>query len=469
MNLVSLFSGCGGLDLGFEQAGFNIIWANEFDKGIHDTYKANHPNTTLCEADIRSVDAKDIPDCDGIIGGPPCQAWSEGGKRRGLNDERGKVFLDYIRIVRDKKPKFFIIENVAGILDECHRESFEMFLSMLEEAGYTITYELLNCADFQIPQDRFRVFIVGLLKSLDKKFVFPDNTDYHKVDLWRAIGDLPANPSPSSGTPNDELPFPNHEYFVGDYDAKFMSRNRVRSWDEQSFTIQALAKNSPLHPQAPKMEYLDNFRRRFVVGKEHLYRRLSVRECARIQTFPDKFKFIYKDIKEAYKMIGNAVPPRMAKILALAIRDQIGIDSKIEETPKGLLLVSIPKSRNLTIVNKLLGYASELEYYFGTDFEAHPSFKYLKDCRYLVPVIGGKISAIYTIQDIFQKYRHELPEYGNKERDYNDRRWVCHLSNLSYLKEEHLSYKIKSGILNPRRWNCKFFSEIKDLFKIIEN
>ena len=112
MKIVSLFAGCGGLDYGFERAGFDVIWANEFDETIHATYRHNHPNTILNTQDIRSIRGEDVPDCDGIIGGPPCQAWSEGGKQRGMEDPRGQLFLEYIRIVREKHPKFFLIENV---------------------------------------------------------------------------------------------------------------------------------------------------------------------------------------------------------------------------------------------------------------------------------------------------------------------------------------------------------------------
>ncbi|MEG1660595.1 MAG: DNA cytosine methyltransferase, partial [Bacteroides sp.] len=111
----------------------------------------------------------------------------------------------------------------------------------------------------------------------------------------------------------------NHDVYTGPYDEKYMSRNRVRSWNEISFTIQALAKNAPIHPQAPKMVYISPNKRVFVSGKEFLYRRLSIRECARIQSFPDKFRFIYSDIKNGYKMVGNAVPPRLAYVLANAI------------------------------------------------------------------------------------------------------------------------------------------------------
>lgn len=118
MKVVSFFSGCGGLDLGFEQAGFEVVWANDNDPAVSETYLLNHPNTYLCQKDMRELAMDEIPECDGFIGGPPCQSWSEGGKQLGLDDERGKMFLTYISIIRAKQPKFFVIENVKGILGD---------------------------------------------------------------------------------------------------------------------------------------------------------------------------------------------------------------------------------------------------------------------------------------------------------------------------------------------------------------
>ena len=334
MNVVSLFAGCGGLDLGFEKAGFDVIWANEFDKTIHETYRLNHPNTTLNTSDIRTLTGNDIPDCDGIIGGPPCQAWSEGGKRLGIEDPRGQLFLDYIRIVTNKKPKFFVIENVQGILEEKHKEALDDFMKALRDAGYNITYELLNAADYKIPQDRFRVFFVGIRKDLTNKFVFPDAVCSKPITLKQAIGDIVEPPRYylDEIVIGDHPTRMNHDVYKGDYDTKYMSRNRVRSWNETSFTMQAQARNAPQHPQAPKMTFVSSTQRVFTKGYEQLYRRLSVRECARIQTFPDNFKFLYKDVKDGYKMVGNAVPPRLAWYLALqmkkAFADQMSLSSK---------------------------------------------------------------------------------------------------------------------------------------------
>jgi DNA (cytosine-5)-methyltransferase 1 len=322
VKVVSLFAGCGGLDLGFEKAGFDVVWANEYDSSIHPTYRLNHPRTQLCTLDIRNIKANDIPDCDGIIGGPPCQSWSLGGKCLGIEDDRGKLVYDYIRIVRDKKPKFFIMENVPGMVTPRHIDAFNEFLDLFRNAGYIVKYELIDAADFKIPQNRQRVIIVGTRNDLNIEYLFPTKQDSMPVTLLKAIGDLKTPPTPYNNerVNVESNTIPNHDYYTGPYDNKFMARNRVRGWDEPSFTIQAQAKNEPLHPQAPKMVYVSSQERKFVKGKEYLYRRLSIRECARIQTFPDSFKFIYDNVADGYKMVGNAVPPRLAYHIALSIR-----------------------------------------------------------------------------------------------------------------------------------------------------
>lgn len=322
MNIISLFAGCGGLDLGFARAGFNVIWANECDSSIFETYRKNHPNTMLNTTDVRLLKGQDFPPCDGVIGGPPCQAWSEGGKQLGFEDPRGQLFLEYVRIVKLKKPKFFVIENVQGILEDKHKQSLAFIIKSLQSIGYSIKYKLLNAADFRIPQDRFRVFFVGIRNDIQNEFSFPIPMTGRKVTLREAIGDIVEKPRffYDEKIMSEHPTRKNHDVYTGSYDAKYMARNRVRSWDEQSFTIQAQARNEPLHPQAPKMVYVSPNVRVFAKGYEHLYRRLSVRECARIQTFPDSFVFTYTDIKDGYKMVGNAVPPRMAYALAIQVR-----------------------------------------------------------------------------------------------------------------------------------------------------
>jgi len=354
MNIVSLFAGCGGLDLGFERAGFNVKWANEFDNTIHDTYRYNHPKTTLNTSDIRDLDVSDIPDCDGIIGGPPCQSWSVGGKFLGIEDERGKLVYDYIRIVKGKQPKFFIMENVPGMITPRHFDAFQSFLDLFREAGYRLKYELMDAQDFKIPQERLRLIIVGIRNDLENEFFFPPHQTTEKITLERAIGDLIKKPKPYKDEEviESDMDILNNEYYAGDYDKKYMARNRVRGWDEVSFTIQAKAMNAPIHPSAPKMVYVSQDKRIFAPGREHLYRRLSVRECARIQTFPDTFKFIYKNIKDGYKMIGNAVPPRLAYYLALSIKQcLINNQSVGKKVVENVLVGYVKSDADFEIVN----------------------------------------------------------------------------------------------------------------------
>lgn len=322
MNLVSLFSGAGGMDLGFGKAGFNIIWSNEFDKNIWETYEKNH-KAPLNKEDIRNVKSDEIPSCDGIIGGPPCQSWSEAGNLKGIKDNRGKLFYEYIRVLRDKQPKFFVAENVSGMMAKRHTPAVDNIIRQFEEAGYEVFISMLNANDYDVPQTRKRVFYIGFRKDLGiTDFQFPKPHEYKPV-LKDAVWDLKDNVIPAkekNKTNGEGCALPNHEYFTGTYSPIFMSRNRVRAWDEPSFTIQASGRQAPLHPQAPPMELVEKDKRKFVEGKEHLYRRLSVREIATIQTFPDDFIFYYDAVNDAYKMIGNAVPVNLAYAVAKHIK-----------------------------------------------------------------------------------------------------------------------------------------------------
>ncbi len=326
MKVISLFSGAGGLDLGFEQAGFEIAMANEYDKTIWATYERNH-KAPLIKGDIRNIKESDFPsDIDGIIGGPPCQSWSEAGALRGINDSRGQLFFDYIRILKDKKPKFFLAENVSGMLANRHSEAVQNILNMFKECGYDVSLTLVNASDYGVPQDRKRVFYIGFRNDLNIKFQFPAPTTASiesKRTLKDAILDLHGKevPALSKNKTNVNLKILNHEYFTGAYSTIFMSRNRVRAWDEPAFTVQASGRQCQLHPQAPKMKKIGLNKCQFIEGKENLYRRLTVRECARVQGFPDDFEFIYTDVDDGYKMVGNAVPVELARIIATAIKN----------------------------------------------------------------------------------------------------------------------------------------------------
>ena len=329
MNVISLFSGCGGLDLGFERAGFEVPVANEFDSSIYETFKVNHPKTHLVEGDVRQVTREDIApylsgEVDGIIGGPPCQSWSEAGSLKGIEDARGQLFFDYIRILKEFRPKFFLAENVSGMLANRHNEAVQNILKMFEEAGYDVSLTLVNAKDYGVAEERKRVFYIGFRKDLDIKFTFPKGStteDSKKITLRDIIWDLQENAVPA-GDKNHHNPnaVNNNEYFTGAYSPIFMSRNRVKGWDEQAYTVQASGRQCQLHPQAPKMKKVETNVCKFVEGKEHLYRRMTIREVARVQGFPDDFKYIYDNTNDAYKMIGNAVPVNLAFEIATAIR-----------------------------------------------------------------------------------------------------------------------------------------------------
>lgn len=325
MKIISLFSGCGGLDLGFERAGFEIPVANEYDKTIWATYKANHPNTRLIEGDIRQIQAADFPDeIDGIIGGPPCQSWSEAGALRGIDDARGQLFFDYIRILKDKQPKFFLAENVSGMLANRHSEAVQNILKMFADCGYQVSLTLANAKDYGVAQERKRVFYIGFRQDLAVNFVFPRGStadDADKLTLQDVIADLQhtAVPTADKNRANPHA-INNNEYFTGSFSTIFMSRNRVKSWHEQGFTVQASGRQCQLHPQAPQMVKHGENDFRFVSGSEHLYRRMSIREVARLQGFPDDFRFIYDKADDAYKMIGNAVPVNLAFEIAQSIQ-----------------------------------------------------------------------------------------------------------------------------------------------------
>jgi len=354
LRVASLFSGCGGLDLGFSRADFKLVYANDNDKKIWETFEKNHE----IEIDKRSlfdVPSKEIPDADGIIGGPPCQSWSLAGAMRGVKDERGQLFYEYIRVLKDKKPKFFLAENVPGIVSITHIDEFKRILAKLSGLGYNVVYRVIDSRNYGVPQERRRVIIVGYRKSLGNHFVFPLPThsrndrvaiDGLKMKKWitlqDAIGDLPEARPADGSKANGDLAVPNHEYMLGGFSTIYMSRNRRRRWDQQSFTIQAGGRHAPLHPSSSEMVKIGKDKWTFK-DSEPEQRRLSVREAARIQTFPDDFIFYYKRIADGYKMVGNAVPVRLAEIIATKIKSDLykNLEHQKNEIPKTQPLESV--------------------------------------------------------------------------------------------------------------------------------
>lgn len=294
---ISLFAGAGGLDLGFERAGFKTIWANDFDNDACKTHE-NWSNAKVVCGDIAKVDAKDIPDADIMLGGFPCQGFSLSGPRK-IDDSRNVLYKHYVRIVKAKKPLMFVGENVKGLLTMGNGTIIEAIIEDFSQCGYDVFYQLLNAKDYEVPEDRERVIIVGFRKDLGiKTFEFPVARNF-RVTMRDVLMGMPV--------PNPD------EVCDAPYSSRYMSRNRKRDWDDVSYTIPAMAKQVTLWPGSPDMEKLDKDLWKF--GDNGITRRFSWREAAVIQTFPRDLVFC-GNLTSKYKQIGNAVPVKLAEIIA---------------------------------------------------------------------------------------------------------------------------------------------------------
>jgi len=304
MRVISLFSGCGGLDLGFKEAGFNIIWANDFDKEAVESYKTNIGEHIIHDS-IYNIKTEDIPDADILIGGFPCLGFTVAkGKSRELNCDYNQLFQEYARVLDAKQPKYFLVENVTGIKsgkefnDFFHNVILENFIS--SGIGYRVKYETILSSDLGVPQNRKRVIILGTRNDIQKEPNFPKKFVEDKLTLKDAIYDLPRE---------YDLTIPNHIGNKHKVKINGYVGNRQLDWDKPSPTITGRGSRTGgavIHPHPNR------------------HRRLSVRECARIQSFPDDF--IFKGSNGAcYAQIGNAVPPIMSFYLANQFRPLFGL------------------------------------------------------------------------------------------------------------------------------------------------
>jgi DNA (cytosine-5)-methyltransferase 1 len=338
INIVSLFSGAGGLDLGVELAGIsalfgaeraysafsdenqynelrklsptNFVYSNDLFEAANLTYEKNFPTSvTKVSQNIQKVSK--FPKSNLMLGGFPCPGFSAAGPRL-LDDPRNFLYVHYIRALMQSQPEFFVAENVKGLTTMGNGEVLSQITEDFSASGYEVVTNLVNARDYGVPELRERVFIIGVRKDVVKKYNFhyslPDPT--HGVNgqpfvtLKDAIADLPLYPD---------------DVFSSSYSSIYMSRNRKKSWQEQSFTIQASGRQAPQHPEGAPMKKVDKDKWEF---QGTFNRRLSVRECARIQTFPDWFEFsdgnkenVSKNnlLNEQYKQIGNAVPVFLAE------------------------------------------------------------------------------------------------------------------------------------------------------------
>lgn len=309
LSAVSLFSGCGGFDWGAQQAGINIIWANDIDPQAGRAYRALLPQVHFVPGDVREI--REFPQADILIGCYPCTGFSMAARRRWKNREERDLFAnngnflyeEFVRALQQIQPKYFFVENVKGMITAEDGWFLKAQTSNFERLGYTVKHQLLDAADYGVPQTRKRMFIVGVrdeAEALDYKFPAP--MFGYKLGrpyqlLRDAIGDMDV--------------WPEGEFIIKPFHGHYLTRNRKRNWDEPSFTIVAHAHHVPLHPIGEPMKFVkkDTWS---LQGK--LNRRLSWRECAVIQGLPPE-AFEAGRLTDKYRVVGNAVPPALGKAL----------------------------------------------------------------------------------------------------------------------------------------------------------
>jgi DNA (cytosine-5)-methyltransferase 1 len=313
LTAVSLFSGCGGFDYGAVQAGVRIIWANDNDPYAASAYQSILPDVPFTQGDIRDI--KDFPQADILIGCYPCTGFSEAARRRprdlSKRDLRANpgnyLYREFLRALRQVKPKFLFVENVKGMLTAEQGWFFERQLDGFRRHGFRVQFKLLNAAHYGVAQERRRIFIVGVHKGVkDFEYEFPKPTHGPETGmpfavLRDAIGDMVAKPD--------------DDYCRKQFHGHYLTRNRKRSWDEPSYTVVAHAGHVPLHPDGRPMTRTGKDRYA-LQGKTN--RRLSWRQCAAIQGLPDQIA-VDGGIFAKYRVVGNAVPPPLARALLMPV------------------------------------------------------------------------------------------------------------------------------------------------------
>ena len=315
--VVSLFAGCGGCDRGiigdfkfnkhrYERLPYELIYAMDIDQKALNTHKLNFSVAEVRCADICEVDASEIPDCDVVIGGFPCQSFSTVNPTKDPFDNRANLYKQMVRIVKSKQPLVFIAENVKGLLTLHKGEIFKKICKAFETAGYVLSYKLINSADYGVPQKRERIILVGFRKDLGIIFEFPEETHKGKwVPLSVAIPKLAIE---------DKKYYFSARAVQGMKNAKpNMKRGLWQKLDEPCLTVTSHLAKVSLNSRDPVL---------LVDPEIELYRRFTPREAARIQSFPDNFEFAGTE-QDAYRQIGNAVPPVVFWNIAKKISEQL--------------------------------------------------------------------------------------------------------------------------------------------------
>jgi DNA (cytosine-5)-methyltransferase 1 len=308
MKIVSLFSGAGGLDLGLVQAGHNIIWANDIFSDAADTYRINIGDH-IDSRDIRIIPSAEIPDCDVVVGGFPCQGFSVANMGRNVDDPRNQLFREMVRVVHDKRPRYFVAENVKGLLSMDRGKALQEIEKAFSAPGYRVRHQLVNTADYGVPQLRKRLLILGVREDVPNMTTFPPVPTHADPECaamlgllpWVTVGEAVAHlPEPDKGRH-----IPNHEH----------SRYKLRFNGHLGHRF-----IEPTRP-APTVTARGDERGGVVVlHHPGNHRRMTARELAAVQSFPDSF--IFSGTKtSAYRQIGNAVPPLLGKAIGMMLTE----------------------------------------------------------------------------------------------------------------------------------------------------
>lgn len=360
--VISMFSGAGGLDMGFHNKGFQILWANDSNKDACDTYdkwanydkdgnrKAESDCTIIECGDISKLDlSKVLPsvEVDVVLGGFPCQGFSLAGPRQ-VDDSRNVLYRHFVEMVKLKHPKVIVAENVIGIKTLGDGAVFNKIIEDFSELGYTMSAPTVNAKNFRVPQDRMRVIFIGIKNEIchGGAYIFPSG-DTKVVTLKEALSNM------------EEVNM--DDVCQASFSSRYMSRNRKRDYNDVSFTIPAMAKQVPLSPDSDGMEFKDVDKFEFV----GINRRLSYKEAAAIQTFPPDMEFC-GDLDSKYKQIGNAVPVKLAEAIAAEVYKILTVEDLRPllnmENPEAEIKVD-RRITNTVITGKAFEYASLVELY----------------------------------------------------------------------------------------------------------
>lgn len=475
IKVASLFCGCGGMDLGvlggfsfldkdYPENPFEIVYAVDFDEYCSKIYNENFEHKCLVK-DVRDIEINELPEFDMLIGGFPCQSFSisaQNPPRLGYKDERGMLFFEMVKILKERQPRFFIAENVKGILSANAGKAFPMIINEFRDARYHVMYKLLNASDYGVPQKRERVIIMGFLKEDDYRvFKYPSKI---KREDYKVLGDVILEEEN-----NNESLFFSEKAVAGMMAVRDkMNKGRTQNLEEPCNTISAHLAKVSLNSTDPVL---------MVDGR---YRRFSAREAARIQSFPDSFKLDSVSQGRQYKAIGNAVPPVMMWHIIKALQKifvvrQLDFLSTLEQYPENIVdntkgkinsqqtTTQYDKSKNVLIsyvksdnMEQFLDRSAKI-YYTGKKF---PSTVALNKLYYFMPYFKGKgIRDLYLIKIARVGTRKE----GQPDNNPNDFRLVFEIEFVDKLFDDFKP-------INLEIWRTFTDTNMTELFsKITDN